>query len=126
MNIVLWILQILLAAIFLFNGINHFSVPPGLPEQMAWMYDLSPALHTFIGTFEVLGALGLVLPGLTRTQTRLTPLAALGLVIVMLGAAVWHIPRGEALNSVINLVIAGMAGFVAYGRWRLSPFKERK
>jgi uncharacterized membrane protein YphA (DoxX/SURF4 family) len=125
MNIFLWILQILLAAFFTINGINHFVLPAGLPERMAWMYDLPPALHYISGTAEVLAALGLVLPGLTRFKTRLTTLAALGLVLVMIGAAAWHLPRGEMANSISNLVLAGLAGFIAYGRWRLSPLKER-
>jgi uncharacterized membrane protein YphA (DoxX/SURF4 family) len=125
MNILLWILQILLGLYFFFTGIVHFIVPPGLPAPMAWMYELSPGLHYFSGAAEILAGLGLVLPGLTRIQTRLTPLAALGLVLVMLGAAVWHFSRNEFPNIVMNLILAGLAGFVAYGRWRLSPLKAR-
>ncbi len=125
MNILLWILQTLLAFYFSFTGLVHFLVPPGLPAPMAWMYELSPGLHYFIGTAEILAGLGLILPGLTRIQTRLTPLAALGLVLVMLGAAVWHLSRSEFPNIVMNLILAGLAGFVAYGRWRLNPLKSR-
>lgn len=126
MNIVLWVLQIVFALFFGFNGITHLNVPPDLPERIAWMYDLPPGLHYFSGTVELLAALGLVLPSLTRIQTRLTPLAALGLVIVMVGAAVWHFPRNEIANLTTNLVIAGLLGFVAYGRWRLRPIKNRR
>jgi len=61
--------------------------------------------------------LGLILPGLTKTQTRLTPLAVAGLVLLMIGAAVFHIARGEAPNIVQNVILAVLAGFVAYGRW---------
>lgn len=125
MNILLWVLQVLLSFFFLFNGVNHFFVPSDLPPQMAWMYDLSRELHLFSGTVEVLAGLGLILPGLTRIQTRLTWLAALGLVLVMVGAAVWHIPRNEFANVIGNIVFAGLAGFVAYGRWKLSPLKDR-
>jgi len=121
MNIVLWMLQFLLGLYFFFTGIVHFTVPSGLPAPMAWMYDLPPGLHYFSGTAEILASLGLILPGLTRIQTRLTPLAALGLVLVMLGAAVWHFSRAEYQNIVLNLILAGVAGFVAYGRWRLRP-----
>jgi uncharacterized membrane protein YphA (DoxX/SURF4 family) len=121
MKRLLWILQIVLAAYFMFNGINHFLVPANLPERMAWMYDLSPAVHLLAGTAEVLAALGLVLPGLTRIQPGLTPLAALGLVVVMLAAASWHITRGEGLMIFSNFMLAGLSGFIAYGRWRLSP-----
>jgi hypothetical protein len=89
------------------------------------MYDLSPPLHTIAGAAELLAAVGLILPGLTRIQTRLTPLAASGLVLVMLGAIAFHIARGEIVNAVLNLVVAALATFVAYGRWRISPLSER-
>jgi uncharacterized membrane protein len=126
MNAILWILQILLAVYFFITGVIHFIVPPGLPEQLAWMYELSPGLHYISGGAEILGALGLTLPGLTRIQTRLTPLAAFGLVLVMIGALIWHFPRAEAPNMVMNLVLAGLLGFIAYGRWRLRPLEGRE
>ncbi len=125
MNILLWILQILLAFYFSSTGLVHFLVPPGLPAPMAWMYELSPGLHYFIGTAEILAGLGLILPGLTRIQTRLTPLAALGLVLVMLGAVAWHFSRNEFPNIIMNLILGGLAGFVAYGRWPLNPLKSK-
>lgn len=125
MNIFLWVLQVLFGVFFLFNGIEHFTLPPDLPAQMAWMYDLPSGLHLFSGTAEILGGLGLILPGLTRIQTRLTPLAALGLAIVMVGAAAWHITRGEFPNVIMNIVVAALMGFVAYGRWKLRPLKDR-
>lgn len=125
MNIVLWILQVLLGIYFLFVGVNHFIVPPGLPGPMSWMYELPTGLHFFSGTAEILGGLGLILPGLTKIQTRLTPLAAAGLVLVMVGAMVWHVQRGEVANIFVNLLLAVLAGFVAYGRWRLSPLPDR-
>jgi len=126
MNIVLWILQVLLGIYFLFVGVNHFIVPPGLPEPMNWMYELPTGLHYFSGTAEILAGLGLILPGLTKTQTRLTPLAGTGLVLVMAGAMVWHVQRGEVASIVSNLILAALAGFVAYGRWRLSPLPDRQ
>ena len=125
MNIALWILQVLLGIYFIFIGVNHFIVPPGLPEAMSWMYELSPGLHYFSGTVEILAGLGLILPGLTKIQTRLTPLAAAGLVLVMIGAMVWHLQRCEVTNIFLNLILAALAGFVAYGRWRLSPLPDR-
>lgn len=125
MNIILWVLQFLLGIYFFFTGIVHFIVPPGLPAPMAWMYELSPGLHYFSGAAEILAGLGLILPGLTHIQPRLTPLAALGLVLVMLGAAVWHLQRNEPSNIVMNLILAALAGFVAYGRWRLSPLRAK-
>lgn len=125
MNIFLWILQVLLGALFFYNGILHFTVPPDLPAQMAWMYELPTGLHYFSGTAEILIGLGLILPGLTRIQTRLTPLAALGLVFVMAGAAVWQFTRSAFADVVGNIVFMGLAGFVAYGRWKLSPLKDK-
>jgi uncharacterized membrane protein YphA (DoxX/SURF4 family) len=126
-NILLWVLQVLLGFYFFATGLIHFIVPPGLPAPMAWMYELSPGLHYFSGTAEILAGLGLILPGLTRLQTRLTPLAALGLVLVMIGAAVWHALRsGEFANIVMNVILMGLAGFVAYGRWKLSPLKDKR
>lgn len=125
MNIILWVLQIVFGLFFLFVGVQHFVLPPNLPAMMSWMYELSPALHMVSGVLEILGGLGLILPGLFRVQTRLTPLAALGLVFVMFGAAAWHITRGELQNVVQNLVVAALLGFVAYGRWKLSPLKDR-
>lgn len=121
MNILLWVLQILIGIYFFFVGVVHFIVPPGLPAAMSWMYDLPAGLHYFSGAAEILAGLGLILPGLTRIQTRLTPLAGAGLVFVMVGAATWHFPRGEVQNIVFNLILAAIAAFIAYGRWQLRP-----
>lgn len=121
MNTILWLLQFLLGIYFFVTGILHFIVPPGLPAPMSWMYELPAGLHTFSGIAEILAGLGLILPGLTRIQTRLIPLAALGLVLVMLGAAVWHLGRGEYPNILMNLLLAALSAFLAYGRWRLHP-----
>lgn len=126
MNITLWVVQVLLAVYFFFTGLVHFILPPSLPAQMAWMYDLSPGLHWFSGTAEILAALGLVLPGVTRIAPRLTAWAALGLVLVMIGAAVWHLPRGEVVNIGMNALLAMLSAFVAYGRWRLVPLAAKK
>ena len=79
MNILLWILQILFGLYFVAMGAMHLIVPPGLPAPMSWMYDLSPWLHWVSGIAEILGGLGLILPGIFRIQTRLVPLAASGL-----------------------------------------------
>jgi uncharacterized membrane protein len=125
MNIILWVLQIVFGLFFLFVGVMHFVLPPNLPAMMGWMYELPSGLHVVSGILEILGGLGLILPGLFRTQTRLTSLAALGLVFVMVGAAIWHITRGEFQNVVQNLVVAALLGFVAYGRWKLSPLKDK-
>ena len=123
MNIALWIVQALLAALFLFAGVMKFVMPveemtrqmPGMP---GWF------LH-FIGVVEVLGGLGLVLPGLLRVKTGLTSLAAAGLVIIMIGATVIGFMIGPASGALIPLVLGLLAAFVAYGRWRLVPHPEK-
>jgi len=125
MNVLLWVLQVLFGVYFVAIGVSHFIVPPGLPAMMGWMYELSPALHWFSGTAEILGGLGLILPGLTKIQTRLTPLAGAGLVLVMLGALTWHLQRGETQNIMFNVVLALIVGFIAYGRWKLSPLADK-
>lgn len=126
MNAVLWMLQVFLAVYFLGIGVMHFIIPPGLPGPVSWMYELAPELHWISGTAEILAAFGLILPGLTRIKPNLTPLAAAGLVVVMLGAAVWHIGRGEFINIGMNLLVGALAAFVAYGRWVLHPLPGRK
>lgn len=126
MNILLWVLQVMMGVYFIGVGVMHFTLPPGLPAQMSWMYELAPALHWFSGTAEILGGLGLILPGLAKIKTRLTPLAAAGLALVMLGAIFWHLQRGEVQNIAFNVVLALLVGFIAYGRWRLRPLKDRR
>ena len=125
MNRALWTLQILLGIFFIGTGALHFVLPAGLPTLMAWMYDLDPTLHYVSGTAEILGGLGLILPGLTRIWTWLTPLAAVGLIAVMVLAAAWHAPRDEFQNLVQNIIVAVILAFIAYGRWRLSPLPAR-
>jgi hypothetical protein len=77
----------------------------------------------FIGVAEVLGALGLILPGLLRVWPGLTPLAAVGLVIIMIGAIVLTLTSGDVPPALISLVVGSLAAFVAYGRWRLAPLR---
>ncbi|MBA2336446.1 MAG: DoxX family protein [Acidimicrobiia bacterium] len=126
MNRLLWVLQVVFGVYFIAVGVVHFLVPEGLPGPMEWMYELSDPLHIVAGVAEILGGMGLILPGLTGVHPHLTVLAAAGLVIMMLGAAVWHLSRGEAANIALNLVNAAVLGFIAYGRWRLSPLDGRQ
>jgi uncharacterized membrane protein len=125
MNILLWVLQIVFGVYFTAVGIMHFIVPPGLPDMMAWMYDLPVWLHYVSGIAEILGGLGLILPALFRIQTRLVPLASAGLVLVMIGAALYHLLQAEYINIFLNLFIAAIMAFLAYGRWKLVPLSDR-
>lgn len=126
MNILLWVLQIIFGLYFIAVGIMHFVLPAGLPAPLAWMYDLQPTLHAITGIAEILGGLGLILPAVTRIQTRLVVWAALGLALVMLLATIWHFPRGEYLNMGMTLLNAGGLVFIAYGRTRLAPLNDRR
>jgi hypothetical protein len=77
----------------------------------------------FIGVCETLGALGLILPGLFRIRPGLTPLAAAGLVIIMLGATVLNLRGGDLFSTGVTVVVGLLAAFVAYGRWKIAPLR---
>jgi len=120
MNTALWIAQGLLAAIFLFAGGMKLVMP--LDEMMKQMpIPLPEWFVLFTGVVEVLGAIGVILPWLLRIRPGLTPLAAAGLVIVMIGATAYTLAAGQVASALIPLVVGILAAFVAYGRWRLTP-----
>jgi DoxX-like protein len=121
MNVALWIVQGLLAALFLFAGGAKLVLPL---DQMAGPVALPGWFLRFLGVAEVLGAFGLVLPGLLRIRPGLTPLAAAGLVIIMIGATVVTLVGGMVAVALMNVVVALLAAFVAYGRWRLAPNRD--
>lgn len=107
------ILNWVLGIYFLLVGISHFIVPEGLPGPMSWMYDLSDTLHAVSGTAEILGGLGLILPGLTGIRPELTWMAAAGLTLVMIGATIWHLTRGEIASVVQTVILAGLLARMA-------------
>ena len=123
MNIVLWILQVLLAAAFLAHA-RLYLFPP--PEMVPAMHAIIPAaLRIFIGVVEVLAAIGLTLPGITRIKPWLVPLAAAGLMVLMLGAVSLHASRGETSAAVTTATLFVLCTFVAYMRWRVRPILPR-
>ena len=124
-NTLLWVLQWAFGLYFVAVGIMHFIVPDGLPALMEWMYDLSDTMHVVAGIAEILGGLGLILPSITRIQPQLTVFAAAGLLLVMIGAVVFHIDRGESASVVTNVFIGAIMAFIAYGRWKLVPIPPR-
>lgn len=124
-NTVLWVLQWLFGVYFVAIGIMHFIVPEGLPAPMEWMYDLDDTVHVIVGIAEILGGLGLILPSITRVQPQLTIFAAVGLLLVMVGAVVYHVDRGEGQSVVTNVFIGAVMAFIAYGRWKLVPIPPR-
>lgn len=120
MTYALWIVQGLLAALFLFAGGMKLVLPL---EALAGPVSLPGPFLRFIGVAEVLGALGLILPGLLRIGPGLTPLAAAGLVVIMIGATVVTLAGGDGAMALIPLAVGLLAAFVAYGRWRLAPHR---
>ena len=123
MNVALWVLQVLLGALFLFSGVMKFvmsveEMTKQMPSMPGWF------LH-FIGVCEILGGLGLILPGLFRVRMGLTPLAAACLVIIMIGATVVSAVIGPPAMALLPLVVGLLLAFVAYGRWRVAPLRER-
>ena len=120
MNLALWIVQALLAAVFLFAGGMKLIMP--IEEMLKQMpLPLPGWFLRFTGVVEVLGAIGLILPRLLRIRPGLTPLAAAGLVIVMIGAVVYTLAAGDVASALMPLVVGLLCAFVAYGRWRLAP-----
>jgi uncharacterized membrane protein YphA (DoxX/SURF4 family) len=119
-NAALWIVQGLLALLFLWAGGMKLVLPL---DQLAGPFPLPGLFIRFIGVAEVLGGLGLVLPGLLRIRPGLTPLAAAGLVIIMIGATVIGLATGDVAMALIPLAVGLLAVLVAYGRWRLAPHR---
>jgi uncharacterized membrane protein YphA (DoxX/SURF4 family) len=112
---VLWTVQVVLALLFMFAGVMKLITPAEVMQAQS--PDLSVAFLRFIGAAEVLGALGLVLPGLLRIRRELTPLAAAGLLIIMTGATV--LTALDAITmAAIPLTVGLLTALVAYGRWR--------
>ena len=121
-NVVLWVIQTLLALLFLFSGGVKLAMPI---EPMAKQAAMSGTFLRFIGVMEVLGAIGLILPGILRIRTFLTPLAAAGLVIIMIGATVVMFRMNGAVQALTPAVVGVLAAFAAYGRWGLVPLRDR-
>ncbi len=122
MNIVLWVMQIVLALLFLMAGGMKIATPyDKFIQRMPWGKDLQPRTIKGIGILEVLGALGLVLPGLLNILPKLTPYAAAGLAVTMIGAAWLHVRRKERQQVVVNFVLMAVALLICYGRFILLP-----
>lgn len=119
MNLALWIVAIVLAAVFVGSGLMKQFVPKEklVASGQGWAKDYSSSNIRLIGLAEILGAIGLVLPAAVHIAPILVPLAATGLVLVMAGAAVVHARRNEPMNVAVNLVLIALAVFVAWGRF---------
>ncbi len=119
MNIALWAVAGLLALAFLAAGLPKIIIErKRLVDRLTWVADVSDAQVKGVGTVEVLGALGLILPAVTGIAPVLVPLAATGLAIVMVFAAAVHIRRGDGLAAAVPAIVLGLlAAFVAWGRF---------
>jgi hypothetical protein len=122
MNIILWVLQVLLALVFLAHGLLLLFPPADMVAQMSLM---PTPFRIFLGVAEVLAAVGLTLPGITRILPWLVSCAAAGVMIVMIAATIFHITRAETSAAITTAVLLVMATFVAYMRWKVKPIVPR-
>jgi len=123
MSKALWVVQALLAVVFLVVGASKLVMPA---EVLTAQFPFPAEFIRFIGVCEVLGAFGLVLPGLFRIRTYLTPLAAAGLVVIMAGATTTTLAIGGGAAASGPLVLGLLAAFVAYGRTQRAPLSESR
>jgi hypothetical protein len=121
-NALLWTAQVLLALVFLFAGGMKLIMPI---EMMKGPVALPGAFLRFIGICETLGAIGLILPSVLRIKPGLTPLAASGLIIIMIGATVVTLIGGMVAPALVPVVVGSLATFVANGRWRVAPIHAK-
>ena len=126
LHIALWVAQVLLAAMFLMSGFMKLAQPiDQLSQMLPWASQVPEALVRFIGLAEVLGAVGLILPSLLRIKPQLTAWAAIGIAVIMLFATFFHISRGETGAIGMNIFLALLAAFVAWGRFKKAPITAK-
>ena len=124
-NITLWVIQVLVAAAMILHGVIFLI--PGVFEKMSAGHP-SPypqSFMQFIFLMEALGGIGLILPAATRILPFLTPLAALGLTIIMGGAVYTHLTTGQAATVGVPIILTILSAIIAYGRWRVAPIPAR-
>jgi uncharacterized membrane protein YphA (DoxX/SURF4 family) len=118
-HVLLWIAQVLLAALFLFAGVMKLVMPIEQMQQGPMV--LPGAFLRFIGVCETLGAIGLILPSLLRIRPALTPLAAAGLVVIMAGATTLTLTAGMGAGAAVPFIVGIVAASIAWGRTRIAP-----
>ncbi len=121
LHVLLWVLQVLLAMLFIFSGVMKFIMPI---EEMTKQIALPGWFLHFIGAAEILGGIGLFLPGILRIRTGLTPLAAAGLVIIMIGATAVNFKIGQRGAALSTIIIGLLLAFVAYNRWQMATHSQ--
>ena len=123
MKILLWVLQVLLALAFLAHGVMLLFPPASIAGLL--LASFPRWFWVFLGVAEVAAAIGLTVPGLTGIQPRLVPAAAVGVMIVMIGATIFHLMRGEVSSAITTIILLIMATVVAYMRWSVLPIRPR-
>ena len=125
-NIIVWVLQVVLATMFLMTGaMKTFQPISQLAASLPWVNDVPAGLVRFIGVSELLAGIGLLLPSILKYKTFLTALAALGIVLIMIGASIFHISRGETSVIGMNAVLALIALYIAWARIKKVPLQDR-
>ena len=124
MNLLLWVLQVVLALAFFAHGGLLLFPPAAIVDQMN--ASLPRWFQLFLGVAEILAAVGLTLPGVARIQPWLVSCAAAGVMIVMICATVFHLSRGEKGSGISTVVLLAVAAFIAYMRWRVAPIRPRR
>jgi putative oxidoreductase len=126
LHITLWVAQIILGGMFIIAGIMKSSQPIiDLSQTVPWAADVPVALVRFIGLSELLGGIGLILPSLLKIKPILTPVAAIGILIIMVFALLYHISKGETDVIGINIVLGMIAAFIAWGRLKKAAIHSR-
>ncbi|GAB3882310.1 DoxX family protein [Spirosoma agri] len=125
-HILLWVAQLVLALTFGWAALMKLFQPTAtLAAMWPWAGQIPEAWVRVTGLIDLLGALGLVLPSFLRIQPKLTPVAAISIVVLMVCASIFHIARGEVAQIGANVVFAGIAAFIAWGRMNKAPIEPK-
>jgi hypothetical protein len=125
MKAILWILQILLTIMSVMSAVLMLFPPATLTAPMDFVLAIPPDIRAVIAFLEIVVAVGLILPGLIKIQPQLTPLAAAGFVVIMVGLIVFNVTHQQYINIVFNSVLLLLSAFVAYMRWIVIPVGKR-
>ena len=121
LHVSLWVVQVLLAFLLMLGAIMKFMPVEKVAPIMPWMGQVPEWVLRLLGMVDLLGAVGLILPALLRIKPLLTPIAALGIIVLMICASIFHVSRGEASKIGFNIFMIAMAAFIAWGRFRKAP-----
>jgi hypothetical protein len=126
LSISLWIVQGFLALTLVGGGLWKLATPiPDLAAKMPWMGQVSPSFLYATALFDILGGFGVLAPSVTRIRPKLAVVAALGCVVLMVCAIVFHVSRGEAAKTPFNFLLVALSVFVAWGRGSRAPVAPR-